>query len=750
MPAQVPGNVRADLSRAIKIPDPHLDPQASTWVDRHPWLYETQFTLDRSANERLHLVLEGVDYVSWVYLNGHRLSPKAGHEGMFSQQIYETTDCASQDNTLAILIQGSDYLVDGSRRSRWERFLDRIEPGPGHERTERYQTVKCQMSYGWDFAPPVRTMGVWDDVYLVRSQDITIHDLWLKPVFEAEPALAVAVTVGAPPDGLAREMERGRLRMVLSGHNFACDPQIHDFDVEWPGSQARGAQTFSWTLPVEDPRLWWPWDHDPCGTGAASLYDLTVQAYLADGTLSDEVTETVGLRRIGLEPNPHAPSDSLPWVMHINGEPAYVRGANWVPADILPGQVDANDYRALLELARDANMNALRVWGGGLREKRAFYDLCDEMGLLVWQEFPVACAFLTRYPRSAAYLDLAEREGRAIVRALRNHPSVVFWCGGNEFRPERHRDLVTRLDVAVKEEDGTRPFSPASPHRGDVHNWDVWHGEASVTEYTSEGYARRCQFASEYGLQAPPGVDALRAFLPAGELWPPGPAWEAHNAQLQALLRYARPFLNHGGATVTELEDVDLEAFVQAAQHAQAIGLQIAIEHLRRKKYACSGSLVWQLNEPWPAISWSLIDYLWHPKPAYQAVRRAYNPLLVSLEYPIRRYAKGDVLAGTVWVINDRKLDHPGCCVQLELWDEQGELHESWLHTMAVRADSVRAVGQIEWILPQDGDWTAIARLYQGDKVLTENRYDLSFYDTYRVSIFRRINRWLARLALGA
>jgi beta-mannosidase len=198
------------------------------------------------------------------------------------------------------------------------------------------------------------------------------------------------------------------------------------------------------------------------------------------------------------------------------------------------------------------------------------------------------------------------------------------------------------------------------------------------------------------------------------------------------------------------LEDTTLEAFVDAAQRAQATGVKIAIEHHRRNKYTCSGTLIWQLNEPWPAISWSLVDYLWHPKPAYQAVRTAYNPLLISLEYPIRRYKDGAPFTAKVWVINDRPVGYSGCCVQVLLQDDRREVCASWLHTMAVQADSARIVGQVEWELPEGGDWTAIARLYQGDDILIENEYDLSFYDTQKAPLYLRLRRWLAHLALGA
>lgn len=732
LPAQVPGNVRADLWRLDKIPDPHLSPQESEWVDRHAWCYATELHAERRPGERLHLIMEGVDYLSWTYLDDRLLSSPAGHEGMFSRQLYEITDLLAGESVLAVVVQGSDHL-GRERRSTWERLLDQVEPGPAHQRKERFQTLKCQMSFGWDFAPCLRTMGLWDDVRLIRSGDVFIRDLWVSTTFERDAVLlCVSVAADTGQGGTAT------FRLSLAGHNFDSPPQVEAFRADLQA----GSQVLSWTVPVRDPRLWWPWDH-----GRPNLYRCTVEAYLADGRLSDVATEMVGLREITLAPNPGAPPGRRPWVFHVNGVPVYVRGANWVPADILPGTVRAKDYQSLLQMARDANMNALRVWGGGLREKRAFYELCDEMGLLLWQEFPFACAFVTHYPQTGEYLDLAERECQDIVRALRSHPSLALWCSGNEFHPGRHRSLVDRLGSVVEREDGTRPFVPASPHAGDVHNWDVWHGLAPVSDYKEGQRASGCQFASEYGLQAPPVVESLRAFIPPDELWPPGPSWRAHGAQPARLERYARPMLP-GQERGQGSRPPDLDAFVRASQRAQAVGLQIAIEHLRRQKHACSGTLLWQLNEPWPAICWSLVDHYGRPKPAYEAVRRAYNPLLVSLEYPLRRYDEGDLLVGTVWVINDRRIDYPGCWVELTLSDAAGEVHEMWLHTMRVRADSARAVGQVEWALPEGGAWWAIARLYQGEEPLAESEYDLSFYDSYKMPLIHRLSRGIARLAM--
>jgi beta-mannosidase len=406
------------------------------------------------------------------------------------------------------------------------------------------------------------------------------------------------------------------------------------------------------------------------------------------------------------------------------------------------------DYAALLGLAVDANMNMLRVWGGGVREKRGFYAEADRLGLLIWQEFPHACAFAARFPRSAEYLQLAAQEAGAIVRALRNHPSVVLWCGGNEFSPRRNRPLVSALAGAAAAEDGSRPFHPASPSGGEGHNWIVWHQRAPVSDYRGDDSL----FASEFGLQAVPGIDSLQRFIPPGELWPPGPAWLHHNAELAKLAFYARPYVaapEPAGRPAYTSEWTahfdSAETFATATQRAQADGLQVAIEHFRRRKGRTGGCLVWQLNEPWPAISWALIDYYRLPKQAYRRVQRAYNPLLVSLEFALRQYQAGETVSAAVWVINDWPRALPDCEIEVSL----GQGPPLWTARRDVAADSVERIGELRFVLPPHGPgaWALVARIAQAGRLLGENGYQLDTHDWRRLPLAARLAaRWAKRL----
>ncbi len=770
LPASVPGDVHLDLARAGQLPDVQWGQNSleAHWVDAQDWwlvrdLECSEFAPDR----RVFLRLWGVDYVSDVYFNGRNLGR---HEGMFSPQLYEVTRCLTPPSKAGVLADKLALRVTGTARlpfnraDRLTRWRDRREQRlvPSNRWPHRRSVLKCQMGFGWDFAPDLPGLGIWDDVEMVITGDAFICSMQARPVFSDASGSAVRLDVTLELD--ARGHYQAEVGLNLFGLNCDAPPMLQVF----PVNLHPGRQQLNFSLNVPDPQLWWPWDH-----GSPDLYQILVTVRRR-AELLDQCSQSVGLRQIQMAPNPGAPQDASPWVCVVNGQRIFLRGANWVPASIFPGQVTSDDYKALIELARQANMNALRVWGGGLREKVAFYDFCDRQGLLVWQDLPFACAFFTNYPQSKEYLELVDRETRAIVRTLRHHPSIFLWCGGNEFDPTRNKPLIETLSAAIAAEDPTRPFVPVSPAGGDNHNWHIWHGFAPLTDYVQDA----SQFVSEFGLQAPPVKETLAQFIPPEELWPPGPSWAHHNADWPKLWRYAAPLLD-GRDTP---EQVTLDEFLAASQRAQALGLQIAIEHYRRRKYACGGCLLWQFNSPWPAVEWALIDHFRRPKPAYEVVKRLYAPVLVTLEYPPGAYEPGAPFSPTVWVVNDRNKSLPGCRLVIALETAQdaatetaqdvalGTAQDVALETaqdaalektpvttlqrleqvIDLTADSVTRVTQFSWTLPQaDTALWVRCRLYQGETLLSFNEYDLSVHDSGSPSRWQRLRSELGHRLLG-
>jgi beta-mannosidase len=590
-------------------------------------------------------------------------------------------------------------------------------------------TVKCQMSFGWDFAPELPTVGIWDDIALVITGSALIADVFVQPRLAGDHA---NVTVQLELDSDCEQ--RVRTVLTVRGKNFDTAEQRFTFDLDL----VSGLQMREVAFRLDSPRLWNPWDR-----GDPNLY--TLEVTLIGSSPIDSLTVPCGIRSIELSSDDGGP----PWIFVVNGVREFIRGLNWVPADALPGRLRRDDYAALIAMAKSASVNLLRVWGGGLREKRDFYDLCDEAGILVWQEFPFACAFLDHLPRDRDFIDLARRECEAIVRAVRNHPSIVLWCGGNEFSPRRNRELVEaiREAVAANDPDG-RPFKPASPDEGESHNWRVWHGFANVRDYRRD----ETRFASEFGLQAAPAVESLQRFLSLLDLYPPGHAWEYHRAGIKKLLRYAE--------SLRSSSTHDLSGFVAATQKAQAYGLQVAIEHFRRRKYRTGGAIVWQFNEPWPAISWAIVDFYRRPKLAYEKLGELFNPVLVSLDYAVVLPRADDMpeaevsvinslmrssglpripcrcdCRADVWAINDLTRSFDGCGLHISLDDR--EVHRQ---TLSLPADSRQRVGAFTCTCSLGGGPNLLrVELRQGDAIISTNSYDLSWCDLGEAGWFNKL-----------
>ncbi len=779
LPAQVPGDVRLDLLRAKKISDPFyaMNNEDSQWVDAFDWWYVRDVELELEPGERAFLIFEGIDYQSAVFFNGQQLGR---HVGMFSRQVYEIemkdnrrqtsesshSPLVTRPSSLAIRVWGSDALPKmrlSPGQKIWKRIIAPLFAKPNQPFPDRYATLKCQMQFGWDFAPRLRTCGIWDEAYVIVTRSVVIEDAWINPVSNLRSHITrVQVILALDSD---RE-QKVRAQIGVHGKNFSSDAQTFAFDLEL----ARGKQTREIAFDVQDAHLWNPWDR-----GDPNLYEMEIEIIAKESDASarrglkfevdsarlradapnaslDSFVTTLGIRSFRLAHTPGAPRRAEPWTFVINGHREFIRGANWVPLDAIPARLSRDDYAARLQQAREANINFLRVWGGGLKEKRAFYDLCDELGLLVWQEFPFAGAILDRFPKNRGFLNLVSEECSAIVRALRHHPSLVIWCGGNEFNTRGNRALVRRLKALVADEDGTRPFKPASPYRDESHNWRVWHRYANLRDYRKEP----SPFLSEFGLQSMPNMASLKKFLPDDAWSAPNALWEYHHAELKKLARYA-------DRINPEIDSV--EKFVDAAQRAQAIGLQIAIEYMRRRKPKTSdaasarslldsdstktpsradaaGVAVWQFNDTWPAISWSVVDYYGQPKRAYEELKRLYAPVFASFDYALQSRRVGDIVRGHLWLINDLREEFAEVELRACLNDQ-----EIYARRISLPPDSCARIDALDVPL---GDGQNILRLivHDADRTLSDHAYDLNFCDVGEMSPLAALwvsmaNRWM-------
>lgn len=739
LPASVPGDVHSDLLAAGRIADPYLgDGLASCrWVEGVDWWYRARLPLNLAPGQRALLEFDGIDYLSAVFVDGEEL---ARYEGMWSRQVIELPPelAGRAEVELAVRIWGSDALpryVKTWRERLWGAAAG-LAQGSFQPFDDRLATLKTPMHFGWDFAPRLRTTGIWDNALLIVCGGVYIRELRVQ----AEP-LALPADGGPAAVRLRLALDSDAQRSVLAQVSIqpASAPDSAGWQFEFPLSMPAGRSEHGLTFQLPAARLWQPWER-----GEPWLYRLDVALEgPTEPRLLDAVTTHFGVRRIELRNT----DQGHPWRVVVNGEPLFLRGVNWAPLDALAGRTTEQRYQVLLEQARTAGVNFVRVWGGGGRERRAFYDLCDELGLLVWQEFPIACVFLDHLPRRPAYRALLRQEAAGIVQALRNHPSVFVWCGGNEWSPGRNRRATAVLAETVAAEDGSRPFIPASPGPGDAHHWLVWHGKAPLSAYRGE----QASMVSEFGLQGAPAVASLSQFLGKEERWPPGAGWQRHNAELAKLQRYARWFEDG-------CEPDPLGRFVDASQRAQAAGLQVLIEHVRRRKGATGGLAVWQWNEPWPSICWSVIDYFGRPKLALETLQRVMQPVLVSLDYPLRAYRPGDLLEGTLWVVNDGLAALDGCWLRVGM--EQGKGGKRGKEggeagagrtllelPCVVPVNAARPLSKLALRLPA-GFGRMHLELRRGNSLLAHNVYDLRCHDAGPGSRGQTVRRRIVDLIL--
>lgn len=693
LPAQVPGDLISDLVRNNNIKEPYFgrNSHKALWVDNFNWLYDAEFEADPASASRTFLVFDGVDYFAEFFLNGILLG---SHEGMFGRILYDVTGKLEQTNKLEVKIQGIK-----------DSWLEKLNPNRFElNESARVKVLKMQMSFGWDFAPKMKNYGIWDDVYLLETGPVFIHDIHVKPNADTgEVALQATID--------ARMPKNVKAQVKVSGSGIDENaPKTFEFP---EAEMERGINRLQFDFKLEDFAQWNTWDF-----GEQRLYILEL-SMTVDGVVSDVISTTFGFRKIKFIRNEKSSEDDIPWTLVLNDKRLFMRGLNWVPPDSMLANATREKYEALLNLAKEANANILRVWGGGIREKKIFYDLCDRLGILVWQEFPLACAFRAKYSRSKRFLELIDKECSSIVMSLRNHPSVALLSGGNEIPIRRNKKVLSRIGDVVAELAPEIRYIHASPCKGESHNWIVWHGYGNHLDYLGDP----AKIISEFGLQATPHVESLKKFIPEDELWPIGKTWYHHRAQVKKLKKYAN----------VSLAGDKLEDFVKASQHAQAFYIKLAIEHLRRHKYERSGALVWQLNEPWPGISWSLVDYYLEPKPGYKAFKQAMSPLLAGVEYRIEQRSPGDEVETSLFIVNDFHKAFNG--LEVELAFQGATLGR---YSVDVEPDSVISFPAETIKLTDEKPWNLKAVMRHKSEVVSESDYDLGFYDGKRSPFLTR------------
>lgn len=622
-PATVPGCVNTDLLENNLIPDPFYrdNEKKLQWIEKKDWEYKTEFSLapDDLNQKNIDLLFEGLDTFADIYLNDHLILKT---NNMFRKWRISCGHFVQPGkNSLRILF-----------RSPIHQVLPRLKELPyilpsAHDRQSRTSPYirKAPYQFGWDWGPRFVTMGIWKPVFLDIWETARISDVWIRQtdLSEKRASLTTEVEIQAESDG--------KFQLALRSGKDLFAPVFKEIDAK------SGTHLYSIDLKIPNPNRWWP-----NGMGEPFLYELIVTLQKGNRLLS-QASRRIGLRTIELRRKPDQWGKSFEFV--VNGIPLFAKGGNWIPADSFPSRVSEKHYRHLLQSSRDAHMNMIRVWGGGIYEDDRFYDLCDEMGLLVWQDFIFACAL---YPGDSEFLENVKQEAIDQIKRLRNHPSLALWCGNNEIEAgwsewgwnknlpnevwQNYQTLFHHLlpDVC-RQFDPQRPYwpsspssnleaPPSSPETGDVHFWEVWHGEKPFEFYQEE----LPRFVSEYGFQSFPEMKTIRAFSRPEDWRMDTPVMLAHQKDdggNQRIYNYMRRYYR---------EPKDFPSFLYLSQVLQAQGIKTGTEHFRRLRPRCMGSLYWQINDCWPVASWSSIDYFGRWKALHYYSRRFYSPILVS------------------------------------------------------------------------------------------------------------------------
>lgn len=634
VPAVVPGAVQLDWATAEDWqPWWYADNwRQYGWMEDVQWSYVASLDFKKpQARQRLFFVCKGVDYRFAVRLNGRTIHEQ---EGMFTPFEIDLTDLAAKGDELEIVVFGAPKTLPN------EQLAAHRDAG----RVQANQSCKPAVSYGWDFHPRLIPLGIWDETYLevrpachIRSAEVR-YDL-------REDLSAAEVRVQAS----LSQKGGGKVRWRLLDPAGRC--------VVDQRSPAGGGE-LELTASLARPQLWWP-----NGQGKPALYTSIVELMNAAGRIVQTCQSRVGFRRVRLVMNAGAweqPKDfpktrsTPPITLEINGREIFCKGSNWVCPDVFPGTMTAGRYREHLDLVAAANMNLLRCWGGAIVNKDAFFDLCDERGIMVWQEFPLAC---NRYEATPAYLRVLDQESQSIIRRLSPHASVVLWCGGNElfnvWSGMTDQDLALRLlNRNCYDLDPSRPFIMTSPLMGMGHGHYVFRSPEGREVFQIFADSA-CTAYTEFGCPAPASVEVLKSFIPPEQLFPPRPAtpWQTHHAfnawqeNSHLLLDVMEGYFGPGAS----LADV-----VDRGQLLQAEGLRCIFEEARRQKPRASMALNWCFNEPWPtAANMSIVNWPTQPKPAYHAVTAALRPALASARIPKFTWNEGELFRPELYILND-------------------------------------------------------------------------------------------------
>lgn len=646
LPATVPGTVHTDLLDNGKISNPFYGTNEKDvqWIDKKDWEYITTIDVEAPVLNHSHieLVFAGLDTYADVYVNEQHVLSADNMFRTWRADVKPYVKLGANDIRIHFR---SPIMEDLPKLKALGYGLpasnDQSEVGELGDQRVSIFARKAPYHYGWDWGPRFVTSGIWREAELVAWSDVRIENVYIRQnQVHVESADLTAVVQ------IYSEQERQvNLRVYADGQNW-----------EQTVTLAEGTDAVQIPLLLDNPKLWWS-----RGLGDAHLYTFTVEVLEQNQTLAVK-SERTGIRSIRLVTEPHPDYPGTSFYFELNGVPVFAKGANHIPNDSFSPRVTLERYRHEIVTAVESNMNMLRVWGGGIYENDEFYDLCDEYGILVWQDFMFACSM---YPGDEEFLDSVQAEAEDNIRRLRNHPSIVLWCGNNEidsawsqyvedggwgwkkdYNTEQRAQIWADyeslfhelLPEVVRVEHPGISYWPSSPivavtnnekqhthgitDSGDIHYWGVWHNSEPFERYNT--YIGR--FMSEYGFQSFPEYKSVRTYAEESDL----------ELESEVMLRHQKN--GAGNRLIKEYMDKylpvpkDFPSFLYMSQVLQAEAMKTAIEAHRRRKPYCMGTLYWQMNDCWPVASWSSMDYYGRWKAVQYYAKRSFEDILLSID----------------------------------------------------------------------------------------------------------------------
>jgi beta-mannosidase len=670
--ASVPGNVYTDLLDHKEIPDPFVktNEEKVQWVATKNWEYKTTFTISEQElqKEFINLTFEGLDTYAKVFLNEQQITST---NNAFRTYTLDIKKFAKETNVLRVVFNNTD----GVETVKEENNPYKLPEG------KRIYTRKAQFQYGWDWGPKINTSGIWKNVTLKTWDGIQFENIYIKQ------------------QKVTTENANFEIEFTLKSNTnkdvniFAsANKQTYSKNLKLK----KGKHTYTMPFDIKSPKLWWT--HN---LGDPFLYEFDFQL-IENGVTKDKKSIKKGIRTIKLITD----KDDKGATFHfeLNGKPVYMKGANYIPQNSFQNKVTDAHYEKLLNDVTESNMNMLRVWGGGIYENDIFYNLCDEKGILVWQDFMFACAM---YPGDEAFLANIKQEAIDQVTRLRNHASIALWCGNNENaegwnrwgwqgdRSKKEKDAiwkdyqevfsnilpktVANLSAEINYWESSPKYGRGNPKyefEGDAHDWWVWH-DATPFEHFEEKVPR---FMSEFGFQSFPSYEALRYINQSENIDLKTDAIKSHQKHSRGF-QLIKEYMQRDYNVPTNDED-----YAYVSQLLQAKGITMGLEAHRRAKPYNMGTLYWQLNDCWPAISWSSIDYFGNWKALQYKAKKSFENVLISSR------VQNDTINTTI--INDTFESIQGGLL-LELQDFKGNVVWSTIKKINVLPSSSKQFYQL-------------------------------------------------------